>query len=276
MAQLLIAFLTGCKPPDARSAEGEGCDEDSFRVPAALHLALRHDFAGVRVLVVALDLFDNLSSVLDSQHDFHLLLDLEHHAVVVLQEHLGVLTALPDALAVVAVPGARLLDDPGLGADVDEKRRVADSFRVHDVEFGLLERWRDLVLDHLHAHVRANDILFLLDRTDAADVQPDRRVELERLTSRCRLGIAEHDADLFAKLIDEHDGRLRAGDGTRELAKRLAHEARLQPDVRVAHLSLDFGLRHQRGAGIDDHDVHGARGDEDLANLQRLFARVRL
>jgi hypothetical protein len=49
MAQLLIAFLTGCKPADARSAEGEGCDEDSFRVPSPLHLTLRHDFAEVRL-----------------------------------------------------------------------------------------------------------------------------------------------------------------------------------------------------------------------------------
>src|SRR6476620_1444794 len=214
-------------------------------------------------LIVALDLFHDLIGVLDSENAFHLLLDLEHHAVVVFQEHLRVLTSLSDALAVIAVPRARLLDDPRFGTNVHEQRRVADPFGVHDVELGLLERRRDLVLHDLHANVRADDVFLFLDRSNAANVETNGRVELERLSTRGRLRVAEHDTDLLAQLVNEHDRRLRARDRTRELSQRLTHEARLQTDVRVAHLSLDLGLRYECGNGVDHHDVHCPRAHEN-------------
>src|SRR4029450_9435380 len=47
------------------------------------------------------------------------------------------------------------------------------------------------------ACVRADDLLFLLPRTNAANVETHRRIELERLTTSGRLGIAEHDPDLL-------------------------------------------------------------------------------
>src|SRR4029079_6838518 len=82
----------------------------------------------------------------------------------------------------------------------------------------------------------ADDVFLLLDRTDAANVEAHRSVELERLATRRRFRIAEHDADLLAKLIDEDHRRLRPGDRTSELAQRLAHEPCLQSDVRISHV----------------------------------------
>ena len=135
---------------------------------------------------------------------------------------------------------------------------------------------RDLVLHHLHADVRADDVLLVLHRADAADVEPHRRVELERLAAGRRLGVAEHDADLFTQLIDEHHRRLRPRDRARQLAQRLAHEPRLQTHVRVAHVAFDFGLRHERRDRVDHDDVHRAGAHEDLADLERLLTRVGL
>src|SRR6185437_15306457 len=134
----------------------------------------------------------------NAEHTLHLLLDLGEHHRIVLEEQLGVFTSLADALRVVAVPRARLLDDARLRTDVDQQRRMTDAFRVHDVEFGLLERRRHLVLHHLHANVRADDILFFFDGPDAANVEADGRIELECLATRGRLGIAEHHTNLLA------------------------------------------------------------------------------
>ncbi len=61
-----------------------------------------------------------------------------------------------------------------------------------------------------------------------------------------------------------------------ELAQRLTHETSLKTHVRVTHVALDLGLGHERGNGIDHDDIHGARADEDLADLHRLLAGVRL
>ena len=61
-----------------------------------------------------------------------------------------------------------------------------------------------------------------------------------------------------------------------ELAQRLAHQPGLQADVRVAHLALDLGLRRQRGDRVDRDDGERAGADEQLADLERLLARVGL
>ena len=55
---------------------------------------------------------------------------------------------------------------------------------VDDVELGLLERRRDLVLRHLDADAVADRLDALLERLDAADVEAHGRVELERAAAR--------------------------------------------------------------------------------------------
>src|SRR6266699_4814971 len=116
----------------------------------------------------------------------------------------------------------------------------------------------------------------ILDRCDAPHVQPYRGVEFQRPATARRLGVAEHDADLLPQLIDEDDRGARAVDRAGKLAQRLAHEPRLQPRERVAHLAFDFGFRHERGDRIDDDDVDRARAHQDLTDLEALLAGIRL
>src|SRR5207244_9294805 len=63
---------------------------------------------------------------LHAQMLLHLGFDLKREIGMVLEIQLGVLAALADPLLAVAVPGARLLDDPRLRGDVHEERFVAD------------------------------------------------------------------------------------------------------------------------------------------------------
>ena len=116
----------------------------------------------------------------------------------------------------------------------------------------------------------------VLQRLDAADVEPHRGVEPERAAARRRLGVAEHDADLLAQLVREEADRVGAVERAGELAQRLAHQPRLQADVRVAHLALDLGLRRQRRDRVDRDDGERAGADEQLADLERLLAGVGL
>ena len=46
--------------------------------------------------------------------------------------------------------------------------------------------------------------------------------------------------------------------------------------MRVAHLTLDLGFRHQRGDRIDDNDVDGAGPDQRFRDLQGLLAVIGL
>ena len=46
--------------------------------------------------------------------------------------------------------------------------------------------------------------------------------------------------------------------------------------MRVAHLTFDFGARHERGHRVDDHHVDAAGSDEHLDDFERLFAVVGL
>src|SRR5260221_2812072 len=184
---------------------------------------------------------------------------------VFLEEVLGVLAALADALAVIGEPRARFLDHPGLDAEIDELAALGDALAVHDVEIDDLEGRRHLVLDHLDPRLVAGDLLALLDRADAANVEPHRGVEFQRVAARGGFRAAEHDADLEADLIDEDDHAARARDRAGQLAQRLAHQPRLQADMAVAHLALELGARHQRRHRIYDQHVDPARRDHRIA-----------
>ena len=61
-----------------------------------------------------------------------------------------------------------------------------------------------------------------------------------------------------------------------QLAERLAHQPRLQTDVGIAHLPFDLGLGRERRHRVDGDDVERARADQQLGDLQRLLAGVRL
>src|SRR5918998_1472718 len=116
----------------------------------------------------------------DAQLLLDLLLDLVGKVGVVLQEVAGVLLALPELVALVRVPSTGLLDHALLDTHVDEPALAAEALTPQDVELGLLEGRRDLVLDDLDAGPAADRVGALLQRLDAADVEPDRRVELQR------------------------------------------------------------------------------------------------
>src|SRR3546814_6457195 len=60
--------------------------------------------------------------------------DLDHDLGVLTQERLGVLPALAELLALVGVPGTRLLHEAEVDADVEERALAADALAVHDVE----------------------------------------------------------------------------------------------------------------------------------------------
>src|SRR5690606_34117829 len=144
---------------------------------------------------------------------------------ILLEVVAGVLLALADALAAVAVPGAGLVDELGVHAQLDQFALAADALAVQDLGDDLLERGRHLVLDHLDAGLVADDLVALLDRTDAADVQSHRGVELERVAAGggFRALARHHHADLHAQLVDEDHHAVAALDVAGQLAQRLAH-----------------------------------------------------
>src|SRR5690606_1843850 len=63
--------------------------------------------------------------------------DLDHDLGVLPEEGLGVLPALAELLALVGVPGTRLLHEAQVDADVEQRALAADALAVHDVELGL-------------------------------------------------------------------------------------------------------------------------------------------
>ena len=169
-----------------------------------------------------------------------------------------------------------MCDHVGGDAEVEQRALAGDALAVHDVELGLLERRRHLVLDDLDAHPVADGIGALFEGLDAADVEPDGGVELERLAARRGLGVAEHDADLLAQLVGEDADGARLAERAGQLAQRLAHEPRLQAHEAVAHLAFDLGARRERGHRVDGDDVERAAADEHLGDLEGLLAVVGL
>src|SRR4051795_1206459 len=124
---------------------------------------------------------------LDAERLVDLALDLLRHLRVLAQVALGVVAALAEPLVAVGEERARLLDDVVLQAQIEQTALGGDALPVLDVELCLPERRRDLVLDDLDPHPVADRLGALLERLNAADVQPLRGIELERAAARLRL-----------------------------------------------------------------------------------------
>src|ERR1700674_4307049 len=92
----------------------------------------------------------------------YLLLDLTRDYLVLLQEIAHVVLALADALALVAVPGAGLINDALRASQLDDLALAGDTYPVHDLEFGFAKWRRNLVLHHFDAGQIAGDFLAVL------------------------------------------------------------------------------------------------------------------
>ena len=163
-----------------------------------------------------------------------------------------------------------------LHAEVDEFALARDAKAVENLELGHLERWRNLVFHDLHTGLVADDLVAFLDRADTADVEANRRVELERVAARGRLGAAEHDADFHTNLVNEDHHRIRTLDVCGQLSERLRHQPGLQAHMRVAHLAFDFRFWRQGRDRVDHDDIDGAGTHQHVGNFERLLARVGL
>src|ERR1039457_1566677 len=219
--------VAGSKPwatSVARSSPEQKSRRDSSITAAALAAAASADCPGARARLRGLFL-----NTLGRHHlEADLVLDFLGDVRVLLQVHARIVLALTDALAVVAVPGAGLVDDALRGADLDDLALARDAGAIHDLELGFAKRRRHLVLDDLDARLVADHFLAILDGADSADVEPHRGVELERVAAGRGLGVAEHHADLHANLIDEDHDRVRALDVAGQLTQRLRHQPRMQ------------------------------------------------
>ena len=161
-------------------------------------------------------------------------------------------------------------------SEIDEISRDADSFVEHNVKFCFTE-WRcNLVLNHLCAHAISNIVLTIFDRANAANVDANGRIELERASTRRCFGTAEHHANLLAQLIDEDHDHFAFGNSTRQLSHRLTHQSSLQSNVTIAHFSFDFRTWNQRSNRINDDHINGIGSHKKFADFQSLFASIGL
>src|SRR3954454_1258155 len=239
--------------------------------------ALRRLDGGHRRGVGRLVAVDRLDEILpDAERLVDLALDLLRDLLVLVEEGLGVVAPLAEPLVAVGEERARLGDDVVLDPEVEDAARGRDALAELDVELGLAERRRDLVLDDLDADPVADRLGAVLQRLDAADVQALGRVELQRAAARLCLRRAEHDADLLADLVDEDAEGLCAVEVAGQLAHGLGHHPRLQADRLVAHLALELRSRRQRRHGVDRDHVDRAGAHEHVRDLERLLAVVGL
>src|ERR1700756_1043223 len=115
-----------------------------------------------------------------SQRLPHLGVQLGHDVLVIFQELAGILAPLANAFALIAEPRPRLLKNIVVDRDVEQVALARNTFSVEDVELGLAEGRRDFILHHLHPRPRTGYHVAFLDGGNAANVDPHRRIELQR------------------------------------------------------------------------------------------------
>ncbi len=144
------------------------------------------------------------------------------------------------------------------------------------MKLGLAERRRHLVLHHLDPGFVANHLITGFDRANAANIEPYGRIELEGVPTRRGLRAAEHDTDLHANLVDKNHHAVGALDATGDLPQCLRHQAGLQTNVLVAHLTINFRFGRERGNGVHHNEVYGTRAHQHVDDFERLLSGVGL
>src|SRR5690606_1874688 len=139
-----IPLSAGCPSAGCPRARGARAPAPLAALPAA---GRRRSVLGVRRLVALGAGEQRLAQ--DAGALAHAALDGVGDLGIVLEELPGILAPLPEPLAVVGEPGARLLDDAALDPEVEQLAGLGDALAVHDVELDLAERRGELVLDHL-------------------------------------------------------------------------------------------------------------------------------
>src|SRR5690554_124644 len=128
---------------------------------------------------------------------------------VCLEEVDCILPALPYLLTHVRVPGTTLVKQFIFERSIENTPVVAYPFAEEHVEFNFLERWSNLVLHDLYSYPVSDDIVGTSAYCFyAANLDSDRGVELECITTGGRLRVTEHDIDLHTNLVYENDGRI--------------------------------------------------------------------
>src|SRR5688572_12226127 len=105
-------------------------------------------------------------------HELRLDVDRGRLAAALLEVRDDALAALAELVLAEGVPRARALDDAVFGRQVHDVALPRDPLVEEDVELGLPERRRHLVLHDLRARAVADGFLAVLETPDAADVDP--------------------------------------------------------------------------------------------------------
>src|SRR5882672_10748942 len=147
--------------------------------------------------------FDDATLNADSQCGSHLILDSFFQIVIFLQRCLGIFAALAQTFAFVGKPCSTLFHHPVYNCKIEHIAFARNSLAVHDVKFTLSEWRSDFILNHLNLSAITGNLVTFFNRADAANIKPQRRIELQRTASGSRFGTSKHYANLFANLIDE-------------------------------------------------------------------------
>src|SRR3954453_6984098 len=259
---------------------GDSSDADSAVALPASDGSLEVDRDRIRhqinrcVGVGALSRGRQINAGTDAELLLDLLLDLVGEVGVVAQERPRILLALAELVGLVGVPSTGLAHDALLDTEVDQAALAADAVAPHDVELRLLERRRDLVLYDLPASARTDRVLPVLERLDAADVQPHGRIELQRRATRRRLRTVVHHhpvGEVVVRSLDldvqsVHRARLRlhtdAEDWSRHGVHRRLDELRLDRELST-ELRKQLVLHRRVDVRRDDllEPCRGLRGE---------------
>ena len=198
------------------------------------------------------------------------------HFRVIPQKFLGFFPTLSDAYVAVREPGAALLQNFQIHAQVHQTAGPRDPLPVHNIELRLFKGRGYFVLDHFDAGTGTDYIISVFNDFHLAYFHTDGRVEFQRPAAGGGFGIAEHDAHLLANLVDKDGGAFGFGNDACQFAQGLTHETGLQTYMAVTHLPFDFRPGHQRCHRVDDDDINGAAAHQRVTDLQRLLPVVRL
>ena len=196
--------------------------------------------------------------------------------LIVLQKQACIVAPLRHAHIPIGIPSPSLVDDFVVYGHIQHRSLMRDAFAVNNVKFSGFKRRSNFIFYNLNPRPVADDVVAVFDGINPAHVKPNGSIEFKRFTACGGFRIAEHYANFFAELVDKDDDRVGFADDTRKFAQRLGHKTRLQADMRIPHIALNFRLWHQCCYRVDNNNIHRPAAHQRLTDFKRLFSSIRL
>ncbi|MNC21887.1 hypothetical protein D3C75_698740 [compost metagenome] len=138
----------------------------------------------------------------------------------------------------------------------------------------MFKRCSNFIFNDFNAGFTPHHVITIFHCANTTDIQTDRSVELQRVTTGSGFWVTKHHTNFHTNLVDEDKQGIGLLKVTCQFTHGLAHHTCRKAHVRVTDFAFNFSFRRQSSNGVNNQNVYRTRTCQRITNFQRLLASI--